>query len=442
MGIMFFSGPALSINNRTPLPVTVDNMTLLIAIGYLLSIAFMIFLPRFIVWAERISTIIALGSALALFFPFPPAYLGVFIYIQAFCCVFMIGFENAIIVYLFSEETAIWYLLVAYPLNEILIAILQNDIIKIPFIVFGGFTIIALLLLLYFSFNLPDDRWPQLLSKKDKIICPKYLYSGIFILVLLVGLLTLFANTIAQTVTHGISIHYLSTAVFSLGVFFIWKKFAIHPIKSITGLIIIAVFGFVVAFLSLYNPSLILPACIFSGAGTTALSLLPILGIMMASQYPSRFISPLIISLALISVLIQSTILQIFRSSSSSLYVVYLIIAVIIAILYLSLEPYLIYSFRKQNTLSILKKRIEKTSPDSSTTIEDTQNILNNYAFDKLSKQEIRLAELILQGYTNREMADKMGLTLGTVKVYRQNLYSKLQIHSKRELFELANSKN
>ena len=56
--------------------------------------------------------------------------------------------------------------------------------------------------------------------------------------------------------------------------------------------------------------------------------------------------------------------------------------------------------------------------------------------------QETRIAELILMGYTNTEMASALNLTVDTVKVYRNNLYSKLQIHSKRELFELAQKCN
>jgi len=76
-----------------------------------------------------------------------------------------------------------------------------------------------------------------------------------------------------------------------------------------------------------------------------------------------------------------------------------------------------------------------ETSPSTVT------DALDENSFDKLSPQELRLAELILQGYTNSEIAKEMNLTIGTVKGYRKNLYSKLQIHSKKELFELAQKK-
>jgi DNA-binding CsgD family transcriptional regulator len=64
-------------------------------------------------------------------------------------------------------------------------------------------------------------------------------------------------------------------------------------------------------------------------------------------------------------------------------------------------------------------------------------NLAKN-AFDSLSGQEMRLAELIIQGYTNPEIAKSLKITDNTVRYYRKSLYSKLQIHSRRELFELA----
>ncbi|MDR2869939.1 MAG: helix-turn-helix transcriptional regulator, partial [Deferribacteraceae bacterium] len=63
---------------------------------------------------------------------------------------------------------------------------------------------------------------------------------------------------------------------------------------------------------------------------------------------------------------------------------------------------------------------------------------LEAHAFDKLARSEIRIAELIMQGYTNPEMASIMNTTVNTVKSYRKSLYSKLQIHSRQELFGLA----
>jgi DNA-binding CsgD family transcriptional regulator len=66
-----------------------------------------------------------------------------------------------------------------------------------------------------------------------------------------------------------------------------------------------------------------------------------------------------------------------------------------------------------------------------------TDHLKQIKTFDKLAGQEIRLAELIVQGYNNSEIMKILDITGNTVKGYRKSLYSKLQIHSRRELFEL-----
>jgi len=158
MGVVYFSGETLSIDGRAPLPVEVGNLTMLIAAGYLLSILVMIVIPRIIVWAERITALVALASVLALFLPVSPNALAAFYYTQCFCCLFMIGFETAIMVNLFSEKTAILHLTLAYAFGQVLVALLQNDIYQITFPVFRLFTVIALALMLVFFFELPTGK--------------------------------------------------------------------------------------------------------------------------------------------------------------------------------------------------------------------------------------------------------------------------------------------
>ena len=119
MGMMYFSGQTMSVDGRTPLPVNVVDITVLIAAGYILSILVMCFMPRIIVWTERITASIALMFALALFLPLWPEFLAFALYVQFFCCLLMIGFETAIIVGLFSEKTAVLHLTAGYGLSLI-----------------------------------------------------------------------------------------------------------------------------------------------------------------------------------------------------------------------------------------------------------------------------------------------------------------------------------
>ena len=71
MGFIYFMGPALTVNGRTPLPINMDNLTALIAVSYVVSILIMIFLPSRVVWAERMGTMAALMTMLGLFLPLP-----------------------------------------------------------------------------------------------------------------------------------------------------------------------------------------------------------------------------------------------------------------------------------------------------------------------------------------------------------------------------------
>ncbi|MBR6779528.1 MAG: hypothetical protein IKM24_00725 [Clostridia bacterium] len=46
MGFIYFCGPSLSIDGRVPLPISMDNITLLIVAAYVCSIIIMMLLPR------------------------------------------------------------------------------------------------------------------------------------------------------------------------------------------------------------------------------------------------------------------------------------------------------------------------------------------------------------------------------------------------------------
>jgi len=81
MGFIYFIGPSLTIDGKTPLPINMDNATTLIAVCYVLSIIWMFFLPWTVVWAQRFFTIVALVSAIGLFLPLTNDVLRFLIYV-------------------------------------------------------------------------------------------------------------------------------------------------------------------------------------------------------------------------------------------------------------------------------------------------------------------------------------------------------------------------
>jgi LuxR family maltose regulon positive regulatory protein len=52
---------------------------------------------------------------------------------------------------------------------------------------------------------------------------------------------------------------------------------------------------------------------------------------------------------------------------------------------------------------------------------------------ESLSEREIEVLQLIAEGFTNREIADRLYLSLNTVKVHTRNIYGKLGAHHRAD---------
>lgn len=60
-----------------------------------------------------------------------------------------------------------------------------------------------------------------------------------------------------------------------------------------------------------------------------------------------------------------------------------------------------------------------------------TENIIE--IFEQLTYQERKILQWIEKGYTNKEIADKLKLTEGTIKVYNHNIFQKLQVKNRTQ---------
>jgi hypothetical protein len=116
------------------------------------------------------------------------------------------------------------------------------------------------------------------------------------------------------------------------------------PLRFASISVLVSVTGFILAIVTLYVPVLALPACVLLGPGTATCILIPYSGVVMTKRYPSRFISPAIIGISFVaSVLLLAWLIEAFRKNTTLLYTLYLAIAVAMAVVYLFLEPYLLY---------------------------------------------------------------------------------------------------
>lgn len=57
---------------------------------------------------------------------------------------------------------------------------------------------------------------------------------------------------------------------------------------------------------------------------------------------------------------------------------------------------------------------------------------------DQLTPREIEILRYIVQGYTNRQIADELQISMRTVETHRANLMDKLNLHNRLELIRYA----
>ena len=446
MGFIYFMGPALTINGRTPLPIDMDNLTVLMAGCYVLSITYMIFLPRYVVWAERVCTLAAIATVLGLFLPLPDEALKGLIYAHVFCCCTMIGFETFIIVNFLSEKSAVYALTAGYGLALFLIALVQNDFLAITFQVFRVVTVVALLLLLIFAFSLPGDpkSCPQYVCKDSGLVAPKKLLIGTFVLMFVSALMGVSGPSISAEVRHGVFVTYFVDAAASVLLFYLYQKKEFHPFRCISACVGLSCIGFLLMYAADFVPVLKLISCALIGFGMVACQMVPLYGLVLMKSYPSRYLSPTIIGLALVAVLVQGGMVEAFRSAPSMLFLAYGVIMVILVILYLQVEPYFLYTLRRKIPEEVqqitTEPAIEEEPPHEKKEIAPAKEMLSKDSlFAVLSKRELEVVDLIARGYSNAEIASVLVISVHTVNDHTKKIYRKLNVHSRLEVAALAN---
>ena len=441
MGFIYFVGPSLTIDGKTPLPIDMDNATTLIAVCYILSIFWMIFLPRTVVWTQRVVTAIALVTAAGLFFPFSEGVMRFIVYTQIFCCCFMIGFETFIMVNYFSENTNIKHLTAAYGAVLFMIAVLQNEFVPISFSTFRIIMVISLVLLLIFFLRMPVKReaQPRYVKKSDGFTAPKKMLFGSSILVFVAALMGVSGPSVVDEVKNGVFIAYAVDGVISLILFFLYKKFKLHPFRVIPILMGFSCIGFLLMFVATYVPSLAYISCALIGAGLCSCQILPLYGSVLMKSYPSKYISPIIIALALVAVIVQGSMVEMFRTVPDKLYFVYAVIMVILVIVYMQIEPFFLFTLRRHSTDGSAKESKTAANADGLCEADGTETAdeEKNDPTAVLSPKEKEVAELICLGYTNKDIAKVLFISEHTVKDHTKKIYPKMGVHSRLELATL-----
>ena len=448
--IYYFLEPSSALDGKIPLPINIDYGTLLTAACYVLGILTMIFLPKIIAWAQRIATGVALLSAIGFFLPLPEAALRFNIYLQIFCCCLMIGFETFLIVTYFSEKSSVKYLTFGYGVAVFLIALVQNEVVSIPFSTFRYGMLAALLLLLIFFLRMPtgEERLPRFVKKSDGLIAPKKLVLGVCLLTFIIALMGTAGPAIAGKVEHGVSIMYLVAALSCSTMYLLQRKANIHPFRLIPELVGLGGLGFLLMIATSYVPVLAYFACILIGFGMVSCLMGPLFGVPIMKSYPSKFVAPAIIGLALAAVLTHAVIGEIFLGTPTVMYIVYAVIMGILVFVYSQVEPFLMFTLRRRiadGETAVVEADRAAVAPGTEAKTK-TGPVLTAGAEDlvdpllKLTPKKREVAELICLGYTNKDIAETLVLSEHTVKGYVKDIYYTLEVHSRLELAALVNN--
>ena len=448
--IYYFLEPSSAADGKIPLPINIDYGTTLTAICYILGILTMIFLPKIIVWIQRIATGVALLSAIAFFLPLPEDSLRFNIYLQIFCCCLMIGFETFLVVNCFSEKSSIKYLTFCYGIAVFLIALVQNEVISIPFSTFRYGMVAALVLLFIFFLRMPTgkEHLPQFVKKSDGLIAPKKMMWGAYLIAFIAALMGVGGPAVVGKVEHGVSIMYLVVALSSFTMYFLHKKANIHPFRMVPLFVGLGGFGFLVMLVSAYVPALSYVACILIGFGMTVCMLAPLYGVPIMKAYPSRYVASAIIGLAITAVLIHAVIAEMFLGAPIALYIFYAVIMAVLVFVFMQVEPFLMFALRRRiaDEDTAATAEAEEPAVQASQTEAKAESMVTaetDTADDpllKLSPKKREVAELICMGYTNKDIAESLVISEHTVKDYVKDIYYALDVHSRIELAALVNS--
>ena len=230
----------------------------------------------------------------------------------------------------------------------------------------------------------------------------------------------------------------------TLILYILYKKAGIHPLHTISLFIALSVIGYLFMFTAEYIPALALPACALIGLGMIPCQLLPLYGVVLMKTYPSRYIPACIIGISLVTVLIQSTLVEAFRFAPNMLHLAYLFIMVILAFIYLQLEPFLIYAIKRK--IPGREEKISEPVVAEVNTVADTDTItdsskppLTHAGLALLTNREREVLDLIGCGYSNKAIAKVLVISEHTVNDYTKKIYQKLDVHSRHAAAQIVN---
>ena len=191
---------------------------------------------------------------------------------------------------------------------------------------------------------------------------------------------------------------------------YLLKKFKVDKFHIINTYISISFIGLALAFI----PTLRLIACFFLAYGLVSYNMCVFLGNTLYDAYKYKFIIPFVILANILISILTTWTFKYFENNVQNPIIIFFLIITIFFIILFTIMPFVSSEYKT----------------------DMTNKKLTNYS-DTLSKRENEIVKYILLGYTSGQLSDELYISLPTVKTHISNIYKKLNINSKKELFQL-----
>jgi len=277
---------------------------------------------------------------------------------------------------------------------------------------------------------------------------------GIFAYSFVADIMMLGGPAAVAEVPNGVFFAYLANAAGAMILYILYRRSKVYPLHAASVFMALSVVGFLFLFLSSYLPALAYPACVLVGFGFLPCQFMPLYGMALMKSYPSRYIAPGIIGMALLTVLVHSGLVEAFRAAPELLHIAYLAVTVVCIVVYLQLAPYLDHVFRRRPDTPVAVQASSgepETAPVGAKTAEilpvreeaapaqeEIEIIEASPETDApedplvlLTAREREVLELIGGGYSNRDIAEILVISEHTVNDYTKKIYRKLNVHSR-----------
>ena len=421
----------ISVYNKVSIPIQ-GNILLIAFAAFLIGIITIWIFPTKSLLLSRICGLVALFSSIMLFFPLPNVVIKTAFYIMVFCCPFLTAVSICLLICFFKTNEVWLECIFEIFLVGIALTILHNDF-KLTFELYNLISVI-MLTLCTISYFIIKIRWKtDFLEYKAKANpVSNWFYFGIAYISFIGNFIITVAFIIAETFNNGILMLFCGMVASTLLTVILVNKFKINLLRMLSIYISFALIGF-----TLITIDGLAGISFFILGIPASLSFWGVyLGNVAFNLHKTRYISPFVILIGFLSSIIGVVFLNFFKNNSSALVLALCSISVGFIALYFIFSPYFYKTFtiisKKEDVIVPLLDEVEviEVKPEKVTYSKNT--------FDLLTVREKEVVELVLSGYTRGQIAALLFISLSTVKTHMKNIYSKLEINSKRDLFQIA----